>query len=441
MIQNNLRRTFLKKLAGVSGLMTMSPLMTKVLAEDVKDALIQLNGLSPEEAAQDEELWLRIQQAYTVSPNIINLNNGGVSPQPKIVQDAVDRYYHYSNEGPSYYMWRILDQGRESVRMKLAELAGCSPEEVAVNRNATEALDTIIFGLDLKQGDEVLLSKYDYPNMINAYKQRAKRNGIKLNWITLDLGMEEEDAIVQRYLEGTTPQTKVAHITQLVNWSGQIVPVKKICAEMKKQGIRTVVDAAHAFAHIDSNITDIGCDYYGTSLHKWLCAPFGTGMLYVKKEHVKDLWPLIPDHEPQRDDIRKFESLGTRSFAPEQAISQAVDFHNAIGADRKRARLYYLKNYWVQKVKDHPMITINTPMSPQFSCALCNISIAGIDPVDLNNRLFKDYQIHASPVIWETLKGVRITPHVYTKLSDLDRLVNALLSYADQPQKSSVKVN
>ncbi|MFP4090361.1 MAG: aminotransferase class V-fold PLP-dependent enzyme [Cyclobacteriaceae bacterium] len=437
----NLRRNFLKKLSGISAGLSLSPFMTKVLAEDVKDALLKLNTLTPAEAASDVDLWHRIQQAFTVSPNIINLNNGGVSPQPKVVQDAVDRYYHYSNEAPSYYMWRILDQGRESLRMKLAELAGCSPEEVAVNRNATEALDTIIFGMDLAKGDEVLLCKYDYPNMINAWKTKAKREGIKLNWISLDLGMEDEEAIVRRYLDGITPKTRVMHITQLINWSGQIVPVKRLCAEAKKRGIKTVVDAAHAFAHIDSDISAIACDYYGTSLHKWLCAPFGTGMIYVKKENIASLWPLIPDHEPERDDIRKFESLGTRSFAPEQAIGQAIDFHQAIGAERKRARLHYLKSYWADKVKDHPNIRINTPLHPDFSCALCNVGIEGMDAVDLNNRLFADYRIHATPVKWEAINGVRITPHVYTKLSDLDRLVTALLRYADEQGKQSMKTN
>ncbi|MEM9831040.1 MAG: aminotransferase class V-fold PLP-dependent enzyme [Bacteroidota bacterium] len=436
---SNLRRSFLKKLAGAGSALSLSPLVTHLHAEELSESLLQLNQLSPQAAASDEDLWRSVQQAYTVSPNIINLNNGGVSPQPKIVQDAVDRYYHLSNEAPSYYMWRILDQGRESLRMKLADVAGCSPEEVAVNRNATEALDTIIFGLDLKEGDEVLLSKYDYPNMINAYKQRAKRDGIKLNWITLDIGMEDEDEIVNRYLNAITPRTKLIHITQLVNWSGQIVLPQKICAEARKRGIKTVVDGAHAFAHINSNIPALGCDYYGTSLHKWLCAPFGTGMIYVKKENIASLWPLIPDHEPERDDIRKFESLGTRSFAPEQAIGQAIDFHNAIGAERKRARLHYLKSYWVDKVKDHPNIRINTPLSAEFSGALCNVGIEGMNAPDINNRLFKEYKIHATPVKWEALNGVRITPHVYTKLKDLDRLVTALLAFADESSKQTMR--
>lgn len=426
-----LRRNFLKKLTGVGSVLSVSPWLSRAIAADINESLLYLNQLSPEETASDEDIWASIQQAYTVSPNIINLNNGGVSPQPLVVQDAVDRYYRYSNEAPSYYMWRIIDQGREPLRAKLADLASCSPEEVAVNRNATEALDTIIFGMQLKEGDAVVLSKHDYPNMISAYKQRALRDGVQLKWVNLDLRMEDDEEIISRYMDAVTPNTKVMHITQVINWTGQILPAKKLCEEAKKRGIATVVDGAHAFAHISSNISEIGCDYYGTSLHKWLCAPFGTGMIYVKKENVANLWPLIPDHDPTRDDIRKFENLGTRSFANEQAIGHAIDFHNAIGAERKQARLQFLKNYWVNKVKDHPNIRINTPLSPAYSCALANVAIEGIAPVDLNSRLFRDYKIHASPVVWENIEGVRITPHVYTKLKDLDKLADALLYIAD----------
>lgn len=426
------RRNFLKKLAGIGSVFSVSPWLSHAIAADINEALLHLNRLSPEEAANDEDIWMSIQQAYTVSPNIINLNNGGVSPQPKIVQDAVDQYYRYSNEAPSYYMWRILDQGREPLRAKLADLASCSPEEVAVNRNATEALDTIIFGMQLQRGDAVVLSKQDYPNMISAYKQKALRDGVQLNWVNLDVCMENDDDIIAKYMEAVTPNTKVMHITQVINWTGQILPAQKLCTEAKKRGIATVVDGAHAFAHINSNISEIGCDYYGTSLHKWLSAPFGTGMIYVKKEKVAELWPLIPDHDPTRDDIRKFENLGTRSFANEQAIGHAIDFHNAIGPERKQARLQYLKTYWVNKVKDHPNIRINTPLSPAYSCALANVAIGSIPPIDLNSRLFNNHKIHASPVVLENIEGVRITPHVYTKLKDLDKLTDALLHIADE---------
>lgn len=426
------RRSFFRKFTGITGALTVSPFWSNLIAEDIKEALLALNEMDPKSASLQEELWKRIQQAFTVSPSIINLNNGGVSPQPKVVQDAVDRYYHYSNEAPSYYMWRILDQGREPLRKKLAHLAGTSHEEIAVNRNATEALDTVIFGLRLQEGDEVVLTKQDYPNMINAWKQRELRDKIKLKWINLELPMEDDDQIVKAFTSQFNEKTKVVHITQMINWNGQVLPAKKISAEARKRGIISVVDGAHTFAHLTFSISDLNCDYFGTSLHKWLCAPFGTGMLYVKKDNIKDLWPLIPHHEPQSDDIRKFEALGTRSFAPEQAIGQALDFHLAIGSKRKEERLRYLKNYWSKKALEIDGVRMNTSLKDEYSCALCNFSIEGIDPGDLAGRLFRDYKIHTSPIKWENINGVRVTPHVYTTLYDLDKLVDAIYHIAKE---------
>ncbi|MDN5203483.1 aminotransferase class V-fold PLP-dependent enzyme [Fulvivirgaceae bacterium BMA10] len=424
------RRSFFKKFSGITAAFSLFSFSERVIAEDIKDALVEMNNQSVKNAVQNEDIWSRIRQAFTTSSNIINLNNGGVSPQPKIVQDAVDRYYHLSNEAPSYYMWRILDQGREPLRAKLADLAACSPEEIAINRNTTEALDTVIFGMRLEKGDEVVLTKQDYPNMIHAWKQREMRDGIKLKWLSLDLPMENDDEMIGKFIDAITPKTKVLHITHMINWTGQILPAQKICLEARKRGIKTIVDGAHSFAHLDFEVGQLGCDYFGTSLHKWLCAPFGTGMLYIRKENVADIWPLFPNHEPLSDNIRKFEGLGTRSFAPEQAIGQAIDFHRAIGNKRKEARLHFLKNYWVEKVKDLPKFKLNTSMKEAYSCAIANFSIDGIEPGDLANKLFKEYKIHTSPIVWENISGVRITPHVYTTLYDLDRLVEAIQKIA-----------
>jgi selenocysteine lyase/cysteine desulfurase len=269
--------------------------------------------MSADKMATEEEFWYYIQQAFTVSPGIINLNNGGVSPAPKTVQDAMKRYYDLCNEAPSYYMWRILDQGREPLRANLAALAGCSAEEIAMNRNSSEGLETVIFGLQLKAGDEVVLSKQDYPNVINAYKQREKRDGIKLVWINLDLPSENEEYLTGQFTKAFTARTKLVNITHVINWNGQVLPVKKIAAEAHKKGIEVLVDGAHSFAHLDFKIPDLGADYFATSLHKWLYAPIGSGMLYVKKEKIKTIYPMFATaDDPLKDDIRKFESLGTR---------------------------------------------------------------------------------------------------------------------------------
>lgn len=420
------RRNFIR-MAGIwAGSATLAPTLKTLAARQIQEAGETILDLTPAEAARNEDYWYTIQQAYTVSPNIINLNNGGVSPQPQVVQDAVERYNRMSNEGPSYYMWRILDAGRESLRMKLADLAGCDAEEVAINRNATEALGTVIFGLNLKKGDEVVLTKQDYPNMLQAWKQREMRDGIKLNFINLELLMENEDLIVQKFTEAFTPRTKVVMITHMINWTGQILPVKKIANIARSKGIEVLVDGAHTFAHLDYKISELDCDYYGTSLHKWLSAPIGSGMLYVRKDKIKVLWPLFPSNNPQADDIRKFEVLGTRSFPIEQAIGQAVNFQNAIGNKRKEERLRYLKNYWAEKVVSLPKIILNTSLKPAYSCALANFSVEGMTPAEIESTLFNKYKIHTSPIVWENIKGVRVAPHVYTPLKDLDRLVEAI---------------
>jgi len=376
----------------------------------------------------DEDFWNWVKESYTVSNTPINLNNGGVSPQPKVVQDMHKQYLDLCNEGPSYYMWRILDQGREPLRNKLAELAGCSPDEIAIDRNTTEAINTVIFGMNLKPGDEVVLTKQDYPNMINAWKQREKRDGIKLVWLDLQLPFEDNAAIVNQFASAFTSKTKVVHITHVINWTGQILPARDIARKAHEKGIEVLVDGAHSFAHFEYKIPDLECDYFGTSLHKWLCAPLGSGMLYIKKEKIKDIWPLLSNDKPDSDDIRKFESLGTRSFASEMAISTAIDFHYTIGAKRKEDRLRFLKNYWAEKAVKIPGVKLGTSLKPEFSCALAIFSIEGISVTDIENKLLSKYKIHTSPINWEigNIHGVRVTPSVYTSTRELDILVHAI---------------
>jgi len=376
----------------------------------------------------DDDFWQGIRQAYTVSPNIINLNNGGVSPQPQIVQDTFEKYNRLSNEGPSYYMWRILDQGREALRASLADLAGCSPDELAINRNATEALVTVINGIPLKKGDEVVLSKWDYPNMINAWKWREQRDGIKLIWVEHETISENDEELAQRYTEKFNSKTKVVHITHLINWNGQVMPVRKIADKARQMGILSISDSAHSFAHLDFRIPDLGVDFWGTSLHKWLCAPFGSGLLYVSKQNIAGLPPLFPGEKPEGEDIRKFETLGTRSFPTELAVGRALDFHNGIGAARKSVRLHELKTYWTREVIKEDKIKIHTPIASTHSGAIAIVSIEGKEPSEIDLALFKNYGIHTVAINWENIHGVRITPHVYTSKSDLDRLVEGLVS-------------
>ncbi len=430
MAANN-RRSFLRKagafsLAGIISSVTQ-PAWSRNL-DKLKDAV----GVSPADLATEEDFWYYIQQSFTVSPSLINLNNGGVSPAPKTVQDAMKRYYDYSNEAPSYYMWRILDQGREPLRKNLAKMAGCDAEEVVINRNASEGLETIIFGLQLKTGDEVVATKQDYPNMINAYKQRELRDGIKMLWINLELPSENEDYLVDQFVKAFTPKTKLVHITHIINWNGQILPVRRIAQEAHKRGIEVIVDGAHSLAHFDFKINDLDCDYFASSLHKWLYAPIGSGMLYVRKNKIKNVYPLFATSDnPLKEDIRKFENLGTRPFFIEQAIGKAIEFHEMIGSERKEKRLHYLKNYWMEKVKEIPKVKINTSLHPKWGCAIGNVLVEGKKPGELDAFLLDKYKIHTVSIDWENIHGIRVTPNVYTTIKQLDLLVEGITAFAN----------
>ena len=429
-MSNNNRRRFLQRAGAFTATAFLTSLAQPAWSRNLDKAVQRAADLSPDELATEEDFWYYIQQSFTVSPGIINLNNGGVSPAPKSVQEAMKRYYDLCNEAPSYYMWRILDQGREPLRKNLASLAGCDAEEIAINRNSSEGLETVIFGLQLKAGDEVVASKQDYPNMINAYKQREHRDGIKMVWINLELPSEDENYLVSQYVKAFTPKTKVVHLTHIINWNGQILPVRKIAQEAHKRGIDVVVDGAHSFAHFDFKIPDLDADYFAASLHKWLYAPIGSGLLYVRKSKIKDVYPMFATDNPLKEDIRKFESLGTRPFFIEQAIGKALEFHEMIGSERKEKRLHYLKNYWMEKVKNVPGVKLNTSLHPKWGCAIGNVGVEGKKPGDLDSFLFNNYKVHVVGIEWENIKGVRITPNVYTTTKNLDVLVEGITKFA-----------
>ena len=420
------RRNFLKNAAYSASMGMLIPWQSKKQEKYSIDFFNEYKDVDARTLATDEDFWSYIQQAYTVNANMINLNNGGVAPAPKSVQDAVERYGRLSNEAPSYYMWRILDQGREPLRKKLADLAGVSSEEVALHRNATEALENIIFGLQLQAGDEVILCKQDYPNMINSWKQREKRDGIRLVWLDLKLPSEDNAAIVKKYTDAITTKTKIIHLTHIINWMGQIMPAKEIATEAHKRNIEVVLDGAHSFGHIKYNVSELGSDYFGTSLHKWISAPIGTGFMYVKKDKIKRLYPLFGAGEPESDDIRKFENMGTRPFHIEQATGQAIQFHQMIGSERKQKRLHYLKNYWAERAMQIPGVTIGTSLKPEFGCAIGLLQIQEKTPAQVDSYLFDKHKIHTVGIVWENISGVRITPNTYTLPSDLDILVDGI---------------
>jgi selenocysteine lyase/cysteine desulfurase len=311
-------------------------------------------------------------------------------------------------------------------------MAGCDAGEIAINRNSSEGLETVIFGLSLKAGDEIVAAKQDYPNMVNAWKQRELRDGIKMKWINLELPSEDEKYLVRQYVDALTPNTKLVHLTHIINWNGQILPVRKIADEAKKRGIEVLVDGAHSFAHFNFKIPDLNADYFASSLHKWLYAPIGSGLLYVRKEKIKNIYPLFAADDPMKDDIRKFEHLGTRPFFIEQAIGKAIEFHEMIGIERKEKRLHYLKNYWMEKVKEVSRVKLLTSLNPKWGCGIGMVAVEGKKPAELDNYLFANHKIHTTTIEWENIKGVRITPNVYTTTKNLDALVEGITAFAKQ---------
>ncbi len=431
------RRNFIKQAVVFTGSIPFLGMSNPAFAYELQERSAKNLSLSPEAGLSDEDFWGWIKEQYTVSPNLLNLNNGGVSPQPKCVQEAHIKYYQMANEGPSYYMWRIIDAGREALREKLADLAGCSKEEIAINRNATEAINTIIFGLNLKSGDEVVACNLDYPNMVNAWKQREKRDGVVVKRSQLTLPDDDDAKIAKQFTDLFTDKTKLVHITHVINWNGNVLPAKMIADEAKKRGIEVLLDSAHSFGLFDFKYPDTNCDYSGTSLHKFLCAPFGSGLMYIRKEKIKNIWPLLsyPADTQKEDDIRKFENLGTRSMASEMAIGTAVDFHNIIGSKRKEERIRYLKNYWTEKALKNPKVKVHTSKDPKHSCAIALFSIDGWKPEEIDSRLYDKYKIHTVAINWDNVHGVRVTPNVYTTTKDLDRLVKAIDEMCKEEKK------
>lgn len=415
------RRKFLSSVGRGLGLMALSSGTVASLLQTVTAESRAKAHLTPEQLAADEDFWAVIQQSFSVTRGIVNLNNGGVSPSPRIVTEAFVRYTWQQEDATAYTMWQILEPQSETVRTGLAEIFGCSAEEIAITRNASESLEILLMGLDLKAGDEILTTTQDYPRMLTTLKQREMREGLKLNLIKVPVAPKDVNDLATPFERAITPKTKLILMSHQINLTGQIMPVRKVCEMARTRGIETIVDGAHSFAQFAFKRDDLQCDYFGTSLHKWLYAPKGTGMLYVRKEKIPKVWALMASEDKNRADIRKFEEIGTHSAAMRLAIGEAVLFHNAIGPARKEARLRYLARYWMNKLKNVPRIGFNTSFDPAQSCAIGNFKIEGIDPLAIGSYLMSKHKIFTTPIVHEEFTGIRITPNVYTTLWELDR--------------------
>ena len=374
----------------------------------------------------DETFWREIQQAFTVNRSYVNLNNGGVCPSPRVVQEAMKRALDLSNEAPVHTMWDLLEPQVESVRRSLAAEFGCDSEEIAITRNASEGLETVQLGLDLKPGDEMLTTTHDYPRMLTAFRQRERRDGVELKTISFPFPPRSLDELAERFEQAVTPRTRVILVCHMTNLTGQVFPVQRICRMARERGIAAIVDGAHAFAHFPFRQTDLDCDYYATSLHKWLFAPHGTGMLYVRRSKIEKLWPLMAADVKQDGDIRKFEEIGTHPAANHNAIAEALVFHRGIGAERKAARLRYLRDRWMRRLAALPRVRIHTSFDPAMSGAIGNVQLEGVDTVKLAKHLFDSRRIIVVPIKHAEFEGLRVTPCVYTTLDEVDLFAEEL---------------
>ncbi len=380
---------------------------------------------NPLEVAQDEAYWRTVQDAFTLDRTMVNLNNGGCSPAPRIVHESFKRYLDHSNQAPSFYMWREVEPGVEQARRGLAMDTGVDPETIALTRNASESLQIAQLGLDLKPGDEILTTTQDYGRMLQTYEQRVLRDGVKLTKISFPVPATSAD-LVSRFEKAITPQTKLIHFCHITNLTGQIFPAKEICAMARARGITTIVDGAHAYSHFPFKLTDFDCDFYGTSLHKWLLAPIGAGFLYVRRDRIEKHWALQPANASQAANIRKFEEIGTHPAANHNAVSEALSFTRTIGMEQKAARLRYLRDRWARRLVENPRIVLHTPFDPKLSCAIGTVQIKGIDTSEVGTKLWADHRIFATPIKHAEFEGLRVTPNIYTTIDEVDMFADAM---------------
>lgn len=382
--------------------------------------------------AEDEAFWAEIRKVYRLKPDYINFENGYYSMQSQEVLEAFVKNVREINYQAAYYMRTRQFDDKLETRKRLAELVGCDLEELIITRNTTESLDTVISGFDWKAGDEAVMAEQDYGAMLDMFKQQARRYGIVNKFVSLPIDPKDDNEIVQLYERAITPKTRLLMVCHVVNITGQILPIKKIAAMAHSKGVAVMVDGAHAIAHIDFKISDLDCDYYGSSLHKWLGCPLGAGLLYVKKDKISSIWPIFGDIGYADNDIRKLNHTGTHPVHTDLTVQNAIDFHQKIGVKRKEARLRFLQNYYINQLRNVPNIVINTPTEPSRSCAIANVGVNHIKPAELAKLLLEKYKIYTVAIDYANVHGVRLTPHVFISLTELDTLVKAFKELAQK---------
>jgi isopenicillin-N epimerase len=427
----NARRDFLRQVVP-AGLAGVAALNTDWLGQ-IASATAAAADRTPAELAADETYWREIQQAFTLDRTILNFNNGYTCPSPRVVHEALKRYLDISNQAPIHYMWNQMEPNVETVRRNLAAEVGCDPEEIAITRNASEALQICQLGIDLQPGDEVVTTNQDYGRMLDTWDQRVRRDKIKVTKIAFPVPTTNLPELTDRIGRAITPKTKVIHICHITNLTGQLFPVRDIARLARARGIQTIVDGAHAFAHFPFKVSDLECDYYGCSLHKWLLAPVGTGFLYMRRENIAKLWPLTPAAAAKSDNIRKFEEVGTHPAANHNAIGEALAFHQAIGTERKAARLRYLNDRWAKRVEKLPGVKILNSREPNQAWGLFNVSLERVDAPKAYDFLWTKYRIITAAIKRADYQGLRVTPNIYTTLAEVDTFATAIEDLLKNP--------
>ncbi|MBN2245635.1 MAG: aminotransferase class V-fold PLP-dependent enzyme [Candidatus Aminicenantes bacterium] len=425
------RRQFLKGIGLSVGSMSLySGLGRRELLASISQNVEKTRDRSAYEIARNENFWFPVQQAFRIDRSLINLNNGGVHPAPEIVIDAVKRYMDFSNGAPAHNSWRILRPRKELIRKKLADTFGCSPEEIALVRNVTEAMQIVLLGITLKPGDEILTTSHDYPSMKNAIFQREKLEGIKVKMFDFPYPPQNLQVLTDLFKKNITSRTKLILFCHITNLTGQIFPVKEICQLARERNIEVVVDGAHAFGHFVFKRDDLDCDIYGANLHKWTMAPIGTGFLYIKKDKIKDIRPLFPAPDPFSEDIRKFEHIGTHQEYLKLAIGDALTFHHGIGGSNKEERLRYLRDYWAKELMKLSGVKILTSFEIEQSCGIGTFTVEGMDMGKLSGQLLNHHKIYTTTVgLPDGVHGMRVTPSIYTTLREIDIFIEAVSYY------------
>jgi selenocysteine lyase/cysteine desulfurase len=414
------RRAFLRTATAGAA----APFLAPRMLDTLERRLEAFSHPSPQAAAADEAFWSEIRAAYPKYA-YINLENGFSSPEPAVTFDAFQRHQREVNDGLSYYMRRTRAGHDAAVKAQLAQLAGAPVEEIVITRNTTESLATVTHGIDLAPGDEAVMCNQDYGSMLEQFRQQSRRRGLTCVEIAIPLHPKDDEEMVDTYARAFTPRTKLLLVSHMVNITGQILPVRKIADMAHARGVSVIVDAAHSFAHVNFTVAELDGDYLGASLHKWLCTPLGAGLLHIKKDKIKTVWPLFGDTSRADDDIRKLERIGTHPAWTTRAIGDALRFHNMIGSARKEARLRFLQEYWTGRVRGIPKVYLNTPGGTR-ACGIANVGITGMTPKALADTLFDTHNIFTVAIDTVAVKGTRVTPHLYTTTAELDAFVKAI---------------